>query len=335
MAGHVRPANGPVRPQRPVIRASLRVLAVFAGALALHVAAQPAPDALPEMPAAPAPSGAELGVRTVEIPRASAKDAEGAPQTLTAYWFAPHAKAPAGGAPAVIALHGCSGLYTPAGADARALGSRYRGYAQWLSARGYAVLFPDSFGPRGKPHGICTERYAARGINGAVRRADILAAIRWVVAQPEVDARRIVLLGWSNGAQAVLDAVDASRAWPAGTPLVDRAVAFYPGCASAQKRPDYRLNAPLLLLAGGNDDWTPADHCQALQTAVLARQPQARFELDMFGGAYHGFDGTAAVKERNGIPKGRRYGTVTVGGDPAAREAAFAKLAAWLDAPHP
>jgi len=150
-----------------------------------------------------------------------------------------------------------------------------------------------------------------------------------------VDARRIVLLGWSNGAQAVLEAVDASRAWPADTPAVNRAVAFYPGCASAQKRPDYRLNAPLLLLAGGNDDWTPADHCQALQTAVLARQPQARFELDMFGGAYHGFDGTAAIKERNGIPKGRRYGTVTVGGDPAAREAAFAKLAAWLDAPHP
>ena len=112
-------------------------------------------------------------------------------------------------------------------------------------------------------------------------------------------------------------------------------MAFYPGCASAQKRPDYRLNAPLLLLAGGNDDWTPADHCQALQTAVLARQPQARFELDMFGGAYHGFDGTAPVTERNGVPKGRRYGTVTVGGDPAAREAAFAKLAAWLDAPHP
>ena len=319
-------------------RTSLRVLAALAGALALHAVAQPTPDAegaLPDMPAARALSSAELGVQTVEIPRESMKDAEDAPQTLTAYWVASPLKAPATGAPVVIALHGCSGLYTPAGADVRALGSRYRGYAQWLGARGYAVVFPDSFGPRGKPHGICTERTATRDINGAVRRADVLATIRWVAGQPGVDARRIVLLGWSNGAQAVLEAVDASRAWPADTPPVNRAVAFYPGCASAQKRPDYRLNAPLLLLAGGNDDWTPADHCQALQTAVLARQPQARFELDMFGGAYHGFDGTAPVTERNGVPKGRRYGTVTVGGDPAAREAAFAKLAAWLDAPHP
>ena len=323
---------------RLVTRASLRVLVALAGVLALHAAAQPTPDAegaLPDMPAARAPSSSELGVQTVEIPRATMKDAEDAPQTLTAYWVTSPAKAPAAGTPVVVALHGCSGLYTQAGADAKALGSRYRGYAQWLRARGYAVVFPDSFGPRGKPHGICTERNATRDINGAVRRADILATIRWVAGQPGVDARRIVLLGWSNGAQAVLEAVDGSRAWPADTPSVDRAVAFYPGCASAQKRPDYRLNAPLLLLAGGNDDRTPADHCQALQTAVLARQPQARFELDMFGGAYHGFDGTAPVKERSGIPNGRRHGTVTVGGDPAAREAAFAKLAAWLDAPRP
>ena len=56
-------------------------------ALALHAIAQPTPDAegaLPDMPAARAPSSAELGVQTVEIPRASVKDAEDAPQTLTA-----------------------------------------------------------------------------------------------------------------------------------------------------------------------------------------------------------------------------------------------------------
>ncbi len=323
---------------RSVTRTSLRLLVALVGAMALHAVAQPTPGAegaLPDMPAARAPSSAELGVQTVEIPRASVKDAEDAPQTLTAYWVATPAKAPAAGAPVVIALHGCSGLYTQAGADAKALGSRYRGYAQWLGARGYAVVFPDSFGPRGKPHGICTERYAARDINGAVRRADVLATIRWVAAQPGVDARRIVLLGWSNGAQAVLETVDGSRPWPADTPPVDRAVAFYPGCAAAQQRPDYRLNAPLLLLAGANDDWTPVDHCQALQTAVLARQPQARFALELFDGAYHGFDGTAPVKERSGIPNGRRHGVVTVGGDPAAREAAFMKLAAWLQAPRP
>ena len=72
------------------MRASLRLLVALAGALALHAFAQPTPDAegaLPDMPAARAPSSAELGVQTVEIPRASVKDAEDAPQTLTGMLF--------------------------------------------------------------------------------------------------------------------------------------------------------------------------------------------------------------------------------------------------------
>ncbi|AYB52864.2 dienelactone hydrolase family protein [Ralstonia solanacearum] len=334
----MRPQRAVMRPVRHASRALSRGLAGALLAASALACAQPMPDAgdaQPDLPTAHAPSATELGVQTVQIPRAATKNAGDAPQTLTAYWIAPGRKGPAAGAPVVVALHGCGGLYTPAGADAHALGERYRGYAQWLAAHGYAVVLPDSFGPRGKPHGICTEPTAGRSITGTVRRADILATLRWVAAQPGLDARRIVLLGWSNGAQAVLDTVDASRAWPADTPTVERAVAFYPGCLAALQRPAYQLNAPLLLLAGANDDWTPADRCQALQTAVLARQPQARFELELFSGAYHGFDGTAPLKQRQGIPNGVRHGAVTVGGDPAAREAAFTRLAAWLDNPHP
>ncbi|MGA3980468.1 dienelactone hydrolase family protein [Ralstonia nicotianae] len=325
-----------MRPQRAVMRRVRRTSRALSRGLAgVLLATSALASAQPDMPAAHAPSAAELGVQTVQIPRAVMKDAEDAPQTLTAYWIAPGRKSAAAGAPVVVALHGCGGLYTPAGADAMALGERYRGYAQWLAARGYAVVLPDSFGPRGKPHGICTEPTAGRSIDSAARRADILATLRWIAAQPGLDTRHIVLLGWSNGAQAVLDTVDASRTWPAGTPDVERAVAFDPGCLAALRRPAYRLNAPLLLLAGAYDDWTPADRCQALQSAVLARQPQARFALEQFGGTDRGFDGTAPLAPRKDIPDGARHGTVTIGGDPAAREAAFTQLAAWLDNPHP
>ncbi|MHA6879993.1 dienelactone hydrolase family protein [Ralstonia pseudosolanacearum] len=325
-----------MRPQRAVMRRVRRASRALSRGLAgVLLAASALAGAQSDMPAAHAPSAAELGVQTVQIPRAVMKDAEDAPQTLTAYWIAPGRKRAAAGAPVVVALHGCGGLYTPAGADANALGERYRGYAQWLAARGYAVVLPDSFGPRGKPHGICTEPTAGRSIDGTARRADILATLRWIAAQPGLDTHRIVLLGWSNGAQAVLDSVDASRAWPAGTPDVERAVAFDPGCLAALRRPAYRLNAPLLLLAGANDDWTPTDRCPALQNAVLARQPQARFALEPFGGAYPGFDGTAPLAPRKDTPDDARQGTVTIGGDPAAREAAFTRLGAWLDNPHP
>src|SRR4051812_35788378 len=47
--------------------------------------------------------------------------------------------------PAIVALHGCSGLYGRAGE----LSARHEDWARRLTAEGYVVLFPDSFGSRG------------------------------------------------------------------------------------------------------------------------------------------------------------------------------------------
>ncbi|MCY1231937.1 Dienelactone hydrolase family protein [compost metagenome] len=268
---------------------------------------------------------------------------------LTAYWFVPREGATPRALPVVVALHGCGGLLSPHdpsatgdGADASALlQQRYREYAQWLTARGYAVLMPDSFSARGKPHGTCTEPIDNRGIDDRTRRADALAALRWLGSQPGVDPARIVLLGWSNGAQAVLATVDASRPWPAGTPQVERAVAFYPGCKRAVRQHDYRLRTPILLMIGGADDWTPATRCAMLQSAVLARQPNARFRLEIYPGAHHGFDGTSELHVRHDVPAAgnsggvRKARAVTVGGDAVARAAALAQLDSWLASPDP
>ncbi|WP_367394747.1 dienelactone hydrolase family protein [Cupriavidus sp. Agwp_2] len=275
---------------------------------------------------------------------------DAATPALTAYWFVPREGATPRALPVVVALHGCGGLLsahdpmaTGDAADASALlQQRYREYAQWLTARGYAVLMPDSFSARGKPHGICTEPVDNRGIDDRTRRADALAALRWLGSQPGVDPARIVLLGWSNGAQAVLASVDASRPWPAGTPQVERAVAFYPGCKRAVRQHDYRLRTPMLLMIGGADDWTPATRCAMLQSAVLARQPNARFRLEIYPGAHHGFDGTSELHVRRDVPGSsngnggvRKARAVTVGGDAVARAAALAQLDSWLASPDP
>ncbi|MDF3833041.1 dienelactone hydrolase family protein [Cupriavidus basilensis] len=282
---------------------------------------------------APAAGGQAMPVaQMVQFPGA------GNGTALSAYWFVPSrsAVAQSQALPVVIALHGCGGLHRRGGADAAALQPRYREYVQWLSARGYAVLLPDSFGPRGKPQGICTERIDGRDIDDATRRGDVLEALRWLAQQPGIDTGHIVLLGWSNGAQAVLSAVDASREWPAGAPAIERAVAFYPGCKSAVQRHAFRLRTPLLLMTGGADDWTPATRCAMLREAVAARQPDARFRLEIYPGAYHGFDGTERLRVRRDVPNGTRPGQgVTQGGDPAAREAALAQLDSWLASPNP
>ncbi|WP_354687541.1 dienelactone hydrolase family protein [Cupriavidus necator] len=304
-----------------------------AGALSPHAVTRAAP-------AATATAAAAVPAQRVQLPGDASTPA------LTAYWFVPREGATARALPVVVALHGCGGLLSaraaretaPAadGADVSGLlQQRYREYAHWLTERGYAVLMPDSFSARGKPHGICTEPTDTRGIDDRTRRADALAALRWIADQPGIDTARIVLLGWSNGAQAVLATVDASRPWPAGMPTVERAVAFYPGCKRAVQQHNFRLRAPILLMIGGADDWTPATRCAMLQSAVLARQPGARFRLEIYPGAYHGFDGTSELHMRRDVAAVRKTAGVTVGGDAVARVAALAQLDSWLASPDP
>ncbi|MGF2508499.1 dienelactone hydrolase family protein, partial [Ralstonia pseudosolanacearum] len=82
-------------------------------------------------------------------------------------------------------------------------------------------------------------------------------------------------------------------------------------------------------------DWPSAIAFGLAALIALHGFQQARFALEQFGGTDRGFDGTAPLAPRKDIPDGARHGTVTIGGDPAAREAAFTQLAAWLDNPHP
>ncbi|MCA3231100.1 MAG: dienelactone hydrolase family protein [Cupriavidus sp.] len=301
-------------------------------------------------PVAPASAAAVAAPATATEPATARVRLPGDPGTpeLTGYWFMPREGTVARSQllPVVVALHGCGGLVDMKVAAKRAgtieeviepaagLQSRYREYAHWLTERGYAVLMPDSFSPRGKAQGICTESLDARAIDDKTLRADAMAALRWVAKQPGIDTRRIVLLGWSNGAQAVLATIDASRPWPTDTPNVDRAVAFYPGCKRAVQQHDFRLRSPLLLMIGGADDWTPATRCAMLQNAVQSRQPKARFRLEIYPGAYHGFDGTSELHVRRDIAA--RHGSgVTVGGDAVARVAALAQLDSWLASSDP
>ncbi|WP_444633406.1 dienelactone hydrolase family protein [Cupriavidus oxalaticus] len=358
-----RSAAGAIRAARRTAAAVLALgLVAWSGGAAAHTPSQPAPALVqppllsPAGALAPgtvtrqggAPATAATSPAPVPAQRVLLRG-DAATPALTAYWFVPREGTTTRALPVVVALHGCGGLLSPqdpmatgGGTDASALlQQRYREYAEWLTARGYAVLMPDSFSARGKPHGTCTEPIDNRGVDDRTRRADALAALRWLGSQPGVDPARIVLLGWSNGAQAVLATVDASRPWPAGTPQVERAVAFYPGCKRAVRQHDYRLRAPVLLMIGGADDWTPATRCAMLQSAVLARQPNARFRLEIYPGAHHGFDGTSELHVRRDVPAGSNSGgvrkarAVTVGGDAVARAAALAQLDSWLASPDP
>jgi dienelactone hydrolase len=86
--------------------------------------------------------------------------------------------------PAVIMLHGCGGL-----------GGRDRMWAERLRAWGYVTLRVNSFAARGLKN-VC-----GGGVFGSDARVpDALAALAHVRTRPEVDPKRIALMGCSHGA---------------------------------------------------------------------------------------------------------------------------------------
>ena len=240
---------------------------------------------------------------------------------LKAWVFQPKDSAPTG---TVIALHGCGGLYASAGPRKGQLNGRHQAMAELLMAEGYAVVFPDSLTPRGENE-LCTQKIGGRKISQTERRADTLAALAWVQAQPwarrATVAAPIALLGWSHGGSAVLAATDETRADVRAQALQPvLAVAFYPGCSTSLKA-NYQPSAPLVLILGELDDWTPPGPCITLGKAVGA-------EVNVYSGSYHGFDSPFGdVSRRTDVPNGVNPGRgVHAGPNPIAREQAYTRL---------
>lgn len=262
---------------------------------------------------------APLMAAAVKLPAGVRVDVPGT-VPLAGYWFAAEAPGPR---PTVVALHGCSGPHDKRGQ----LTAHLRRYAADLNAAQMHVLVLDSFGPRGL-RSICEIPQSRRTVREADRRADVQAALRWLAARPEVDATRLVLLGWSHGAQTVLAALDASNVTVQAETVQPRAaVAFYPGCTEVLKNINYRLQAPLLMMVGERDDWTASAPCVRLHQRLGAQAP--RFEIEVYADSYHGFDSLSPVKVRDNVGN-TRSGKATVGGNPAAQVASRERMLRYL-----
>jgi dienelactone hydrolase len=231
-----------------------------------------------------------------------------APVVLTGAFFA--APGASGPAPAIAMFHGCGGAYDKRGELAR----RMRDYATLFNGLGLHVLVVDSLTARYEKE-LCTQRIGKRRVTQANRRLDALGAIEYLADRHDVDPKRIGLIGWSNGGSTVLAATnlrhhDVSVA----TTRPAFAIAFYPGCEADLKR-GYVPSAPLLMLVGQSDDWTPSAPCAALARAAVEPLP----EIVTYPGAWHGFDSDAPVRLRKDVPNGANPGQgVHVGGNAAA-----------------
>jgi dienelactone hydrolase len=231
--------------------------------------------------------------------------------------------------PAVVVMHDCSGL------GPRSSGAPGR-WANELVARGYVVVVPDSFTPRGHPDGVCTTPVSQRrtDVTPAQRARDAHEALAYTRALPGVDGRRVGIMGGSHGGTTTLTAMmaperdsdslagDKRGGFAAG-------VALYPRCLDAADV--YRPLAPVLILIGAKDDWTPAEPCRKLaEAARAAGQPVA---IKIYPGAHHSFDSSrperyVATRINSNAPGGRG---ATTGGDPVAWADSIREVAAFFD----
>jgi dienelactone hydrolase len=238
--------------------------------------------------------------------------------TLHAQLFKPDGGGPF---PTVIALHSCGGLSGPS----EPIQPRYRDWAEQLLKEGNAVLLPDSYGSRelGPQCRVRERRVLAR----RERVADIMASRQWLLQQPWVSQDRISLIGWANGASALLWAVRPQLASRKVEPDFRSAVAFYPDCRISSGL-GWSARVPTLVLIGASDDVSSPAACRQMVDGARGRSALAR--IVVYPGAYHDFD-------RANFPLHAIAGTDAsvpekghLGSDPDARADSQKRVAEWL-----
>lgn len=191
---------------------------------------------------------------------------------------------------AVVLLHGCGGFH-----------SSMIAWADRLSRFGYAALVVDSFGPRGIDD-------QCGGFND--QADDSYAALRYLTTKPFVRASHIAVMGFSMGGWSVLTALDKGVIEQRFPEKFRAGIAFYPVCQYASGI----MTAPVLVLVGDADGWTPSSSCEAMaagRTELGApRSPgdHSLIELVVYPGVHHGFDEVelAVIPSRGITYKGYR-----------------------------
>jgi dienelactone hydrolase len=177
-----------------------------------------------------------------------------------------------GPVPAVVIAHASGGLME---------GGPELDYVAVLNAGGIATLAIDMWTPRGVPAGPT----AFGGEGGADRRPrvigdtlpDAFGALKFLAAQPSIDAKRIGIMGFSWGAMlSVLAMSEAAAERALGAELRFAAHSahdcvcslFLPGAPIAPAIAARWTGAPLQLQVGGQDDYDKADGGAACRRLV-------------------------------------------------------------------
>ena len=176
----------------------------------------------------------------------------------------------AGPFPAVIYLGYCRSFYDEGERSVE------KTLLERLAVKGFATLILDPYTPRHKPGGVCEEVASKWGWFVTRGAEDAYAALNALAKLPDIDPKRVFLLGYGLGADSVLLATDSRTA--ANRPVTFAGVvSYWPYCGWGT---DFLV--PTLVLIGEKDDWDPASACTAIND-------KPNLEVVVYPGATHSF----------------------------------------------
>ena len=217
--------------------------------------------------------------------------------------------------PVVLILHGSGGV-----------DGRGAFYAKALQEAGIATLEITMFPRGGRPKAgqRATMPHAA-------------AALKWLAAQPNVDAQRLGVMGfsWGGGMTIMMSSELVQERLGKDVPKPAAFAPFYPVCSNQVRNlvnpnnPFYNAHtqmsaAPMLIHVGTRDDYEegerPCDALVAMWPAAAREHATVRY----VEGATHGFDGQKPMEFKDEFARGRG-GRVSV--IPSPKDAAEARQA--------
>jgi len=181
--------------------------------------------------------------------------------------------------PVVLLLHGSGGYQ--GGRDV------YERYADRLASHGYDVYAVQYYDANDARIMETADRSARQDLFGRRLRAwiaTVRAGIGYVASLPTTDARRIGLIGFSNGALIAVGTAGLD-------PRVGALVELYGGMPSALSGVITRL-PPTLILHGDADQVIGVERAHALERFL--RQRSIPYAIHIYPGAGHGFDADPA-----------------------------------------
>lgn len=176
--------------------------------------------------------------------------------------------------PAVILAHGSGGV-----------NESLEPWKQFFMKRGFVVAIPDSY--KGRIAGNVLESQSR--LHAYLHIVDVVALSDVLRKDPRIAPQKIITIGFSRGGVAALH----SAFTPFYRPITGQTepfaahIAFYPACNYPYLTQAFS-KAPVLVLMGAKDDFTPSQFCVQALAKNKAAGLNVRWEI--LEGGYHSLD---------------------------------------------